>query len=213
MEEARKAAEAAKEQSQKDYEAKVDQENDSYKRFTDNLNNEKIKLDIALQEQLKRYDDEQKMFESYLNNKLRNTADYVNAYNSLMAKLVKESETGPGAGSMWAIPAPTIPGSSSTSTWPNLLPAPTIPQAAEGMIFAAPTLAMVGENYNPEAVIPLDRLNEVMASITPRGGGMGNSPVINIYNAGSVVAERELVQSMRDAFYEIQRHNVTTGLV
>jgi len=44
------------------------------------------------------------------------------------------------------------------------------PQLAQGGIISSPTMAMVGEGGVPEAVIPLDKINEVMASLSIGSG-------------------------------------------
>jgi type III secretory pathway component EscS len=74
---------------------------------------------------------------------------------------------------------------------PNLPTVPTlsVPQLAEGGIVTSPTLAMIGE-AGPEAVIPLDRLNQ---GIT-----------VNI--AGSVTSERDLIETIRRGLVNAQRN-------
>ena len=47
-----------------------------------------------------------------------------------------------------------------------------IPALAEGGIATGPTLALIGEGRGPEAVIPLDKLEGMMA------GGMGSGNVV-----------------------------------
>lgn len=67
-------------------------------------------------------------------------------------------------------------------TLPNLV----IPELAAGGVVRKPTIALVGEN-GPEAVVPL-----------PRGGRHGvGGMVVNVYVNGSVVAERDLAQTIR----------------
>lgn len=63
---------------------------------------------------------------------------------------------------------------------------------AEGGIVTAPTIGLVGE-AGPEAIIPLDRLNNM-------GGGI----TINI--AGSVISERDLVEQVRIGLLRAQRN-------
>jgi hypothetical protein len=53
---------------------------------------------------------------------------------------------------------------------------PNIPMLAQGGIVTSPTLALIGEGRGPEAVIPLNRMNEFT------GGGGGE---VNIYVQGA----------------------------
>ena len=41
----------------------------------------------------------------------------------------------------------------------------------------------------------------------PPGGGGGQPIVVNVYNAGSVITERELISSIREAFYDLKASN------
>jgi hypothetical protein len=74
---------------------------------------------------------------------------------------------------------------------PNLptIPELKVPQLANGGIVTGPTLAMIGE-AGPEAVIPLDRLNQ---GIT-----------VNV--AGSVTSERDLIETIRRGLVNSQRN-------
>lgn len=65
---------------------------------------------------------------------------------------------------------------------------------ASGGIVTSPTMALIGE-AGPEAVIPLSR-----------GGGFGGGITINISNAGSVIAEADLVSSIRNALLQAQNN-------
>jgi hypothetical protein len=65
---------------------------------------------------------------------------------------------------------------------------------ANGGIVTSPTMALIGE-AGPEAVIPLSR-----------GGGFGGGITINITNAGSVIAEADLVSSIRNALLQAQNN-------
>jgi hypothetical protein len=67
---------------------------------------------------------------------------------------------------------------------------PTIPALAEGGIVSRPTLALIGE-AGPEAVVPLGR------------GGMMGGITINV--AGSVISERDLVETVRRGLIDSQR--------
>jgi hypothetical protein len=57
-------------------------------------------------------------------------------------------------------------------------------------------MALIGE-AGPEAVIPLSRGGGF-------GGGFGGGITINITNAGSVIAEADLVSSIRNALLQAQ---------
>lgn len=67
---------------------------------------------------------------------------------------------------------------------------PQIPQLASGGIATKPTLAMIGEGNESEAVLPLSKLNSMIGGGTS-GGGMGGgitinfSPVINVSGGGA----------------------------
>lgn len=76
---------------------------------------------------------------------------------------------------------------------PNLptIPKLGIPELADGGIVTNPTLAMIGER-GPEAVIPLNRL------------GMMGGITVNV--AGSVVAEDDLIETIRRGLVRSQRN-------
>lgn len=92
---------------------------------------------------------------------------------------------------------------------------PTIPMLAAGGIATAPTLAMIGEGGEPEAVMPLSKLAELLDEWTkpkPQGGGGGQedaggdhivwSPVFNFY--GNTTKE-EAVAAARMSFAEFKK--------
>lgn len=64
---------------------------------------------------------------------------------------------------------------------------------ASGGIVTSPTMALIGE-AGPEAVIPLS------------GGGIGGNITITINNAGSVIAEADLVSGIRNALLQAQNN-------
>lgn len=68
---------------------------------------------------------------------------------------------------------------------------PEIPELANGGIVTGPTVAMIGE-AGPEPVIPLNRL-----------GGMGT---VTVNVAGSVISERDLVETVRRGLVDSQRN-------
>lgn len=92
---------------------------------------------------------------------------------------------------------------------------PTIPMLAAGGIATAPTLAMIGEGGEPEAVMPLSKLAALLDEWTkpkPQGGGGGQengdgdrivwSPVFNFY--GNTTKE-EAVEAARMSFAEFKK--------
>lgn len=63
---------------------------------------------------------------------------------------------------------------------------PKLPELAAGGIAAAPTLAMIGEGSEPEAVLPLSRLADMLPEGLPKGGDSSSevitfAPVFNFY--------------------------------
>ena len=57
---------------------------------------------------------------------------------------------------------------------------PKVPQLAEGGVATGPTLAMVGEGREPEAILPLSRLPEVGGGRGPTSVSVNFAPVINL---------------------------------
>lgn len=81
-----------------------------------------------------------------------------------------------------------VPGIGGQSVGINI---PEIPMLASGGIATGPSLAMVGEGREPEAILPLSRLGGMMSAAGP-SISVSFSPVIQITGAGTV---REDVQS------------------
>ena len=81
-----------------------------------------------------------------------------------------------------------VPGVGGKSMGINI---PQIPMLASGGIATGPSLAMVGEGREPEAILPLSRLGGMMGAGGP-SISVNFSPVIHITGAGAV---REDVQS------------------
>lgn len=78
---------------------------------------------------------------------------------------------------------------------------PTIPYLAEGGIATAPTLAMIGEGRESEAVLPLSKLSVLLRGGDTPGGGGGFvfAPVINISgNADEAAVRRALDEAYRE---------------
>ena len=105
-----------------------------------------------------------------------------------------------------------VPGVGGTTLGFNI---PTIPTLAAGGVATAPTLAMIGEGGEPEAVMPLSKLAELLDEWTkpkPQGGGGGQedaggdhivwSPVFNFY--GNTTKE-EAVAAARMSFAEFKK--------
>ena len=105
-----------------------------------------------------------------------------------------------------------VPGVGGTTLGFNI---PTIPALAAGGIATAPTLAMIGEGGEPEAVMPLSKLAALLDEWTkpkPQGGGGGQeggdgdrivwSPVFHFY--GNTTRE-EAVEAARMSFAEFKK--------
>ena len=104
-----------------------------------------------------------------------------------------------------------VPGVGGTTLGFNI---PTIPALAAGGIATAPTLAMIGEGGEPEAVMPLSKLAALLDEWTkpkPQGGGGPEdgdgdrivwSPVFNFY--GNTTKE-EAVEAARMSFAEFKK--------
>lgn len=82
---------------------------------------------------------------------------------------------------------------------PNgLLPAGfTGPRMAAGGIATGPTLALIGEGRESEAVLPLSKLDAMLS------GGTGGGVTVNVY--GSVIHERDLARTVQEAVAKARR--------
>lgn len=88
---------------------------------------------------------------------------------------------------------------------------PQIPMLATGGIATAPTLAMVGEGGEPEAVLPLSKLAQLLDDWEkkPKPGSAGGgesivfSPVFNFY--GGTPSREEAMEAGRVSFAEFKR--------
>lgn len=88
---------------------------------------------------------------------------------------------------------------------------PQIPMLATGGIATAPTLAMVGEGGEPEAVLPLSKLAQLLDAWDkkPKPGSAGGgesivfSPVFNFY--GGTPSREEAMEAGRVSFAEFKR--------
>lgn len=89
---------------------------------------------------------------------------------------------------------------------------PTIPLLAAGGIATAPTLAMIGEGAEPEAVLPLSKLAAMLDNVSAqrRGGGgreaeertIQFSPVFNFYGP---TTKEDAIEAGRLSFEEFKR--------
>ena len=85
---------------------------------------------------------------------------------------------------------------------------PRLPELAAGGIAAAPTLAMIGEGSEPEAVLPLSRLADMLPEGRPKGGDTTNetitfAPVFNFY--GGIPDEAGAKRAAAISFGEFKR--------
>ena len=105
-----------------------------------------------------------------------------------------------------------VPGAGGTTLGFNI---PTIPALAAGGVATAPTLAMIAEGGEPEAVLPLSKLAALLDEWTkkpkPTGGGgtqgggdtpIQFSPVFNFYGP---TTKEEAVEAGRVSFAEFKR--------
>lgn len=91
------------------------------------------------------------------------------------------------------------------------IPAVTLPRLAAGGIATAPTLAEIGEGGEPEAVLPLSKLADLLSRWFPKpkpgGGGTGDgvtfAPVFNFY--GGAPTREEAMEAGRLSFAEFKR--------
>lgn len=78
----------------------------------------------------------------------------------------------------------------------------SVPQLADGGVVSSATLAVIGEGSEPEAVIPLSRLDEMLNSSGDEAGG-GRSVTINQEN--NVYTELDMRQINRNMMWELSR--------
>lgn len=93
-----------------------------------------------------------------------------------------------------------VPGIGGTSVGTNI---PNIPKLANGGIATGPSLAMVGEGRESEAILPLSRLSSMLGA----GGGGGitvhYAPVIQISGTGNV--RQDVEQGLRAGNADLRR--------
>lgn len=79
---------------------------------------------------------------------------------------------------------------------------PSIPMLATGGVVTKPTLAMVGEGAEHEAVLPLSKLNRMLETAAAGGGGDGltvNGPLVSL--PGAVLDSSDRVKELSQAIY------------
>lgn len=79
---------------------------------------------------------------------------------------------------------------------------PEIPMLAEGGVATGPTLAMIGEGAESEAVLPLSKLDSLLSSAASSGyaGGGGGGDIHVTYSPSTVIqgnATPEVIEQMR----------------
>ena len=74
-----------------------------------------------------------------------------------------------------------VPGLGGKSVGVNI---PQVPALAEGGVVSSPTLAMVGEGRESEAVMPLSRLSDFIGGSGSSSLSVNFAPVINITGGG-----------------------------
>ena len=120
---------------------------------------------------------------------------YIKAINFVLGALNKIQVTLPD----W------MPGALSGKTFGiniPLVPEISIPRLKLGGIVTGPTLAMLGDNPSRrEAIVPL-----------PGNGALGNVYNITVYPQGSIIAERDLAETIREELLHIKDRNYSTGL-
>jgi len=85
---------------------------------------------------------------------------------------------------------------------------PQIPRLAEGGVVSSPTLAMIGEGREPEAVMPLSALPQIGNSMSPMPSVNVNfAPVINLSGSGNVAQDLQkgLKAGKEDLKRELER--------
>lgn len=85
---------------------------------------------------------------------------------------------------------------------------PQIPRLAEGGVVSSPTLAMIGEGREPEAVMPLSTLSQLGNSMNPVPSVNVNfAPVINLSGSGNVAQDLQkgLQAGKEDLKRELER--------
>ena len=83
--------------------------------------------------------------------------------------------------------------------WNKFAKASGVPGFAKGGIVTAPMLGMIGEGGQPEAIIPLSRLDSML------GGGNGNPIYVTVNVSGSVISEKDLVEQVRVGLLRAQK--------
>lgn len=102
----------------------------------------------------------------------------------------------------WTIGRVTIAGREifgGATIGPYTFGVPDIPYLAGGGLITGPTIAMVGEGRQDEAVLPLPDGPRVLAGLAALADGTGMAgPAVVVHAQGSILAERDLVRIIRD---------------
>lgn len=98
-----------------------------------------------------------------------------------------------------------VPGMGGKSFGLNI---PKIPGLAEGGVVTQPTVALVGEGRESEAVLPLSKLSSMIGGNAGTGAGMtvNFSPVINVNGGGGGSVYDDTRRALKDAQREFERN-------
>lgn len=80
---------------------------------------------------------------------------------------------------------------------------PEVPFLASGGIATAPSLAMVGEGREPEAILPLSKLSGMIQAPTASSVNVTFSPVINVTGSGGV--KEQVQQGLKSGIEDLKR--------
>lgn len=166
----------------------------------EHFENEATELDRELVAQIQLYRDEEAELKKSLENKEVLVAGHV---DRVIAEYERITERGGIEEPAFIAPGPLPP-----------YPAPTPPPPkkklglfAGGGLIPEPTLLYGLRSRRPYGVAGEDGVERIV----PGGGIGGRGLVVNVYNAGSVITERDLVSRIREALLEMQSSNVSLG--
>jgi tape measure domain-containing protein len=86
-----------------------------------------------------------------------------------------------------------------------------LPRLAEGGIVTSPTLAMIGEGGESEAVIPLSKLSEILGKNGSSSGGAGDTYNITL-NAGILTSKTQQMELADLVVKNIEKKRVAKGI-
>ena len=84
--------------------------------------------------------------------------------------------------------------------WNKFAKAAGVPGFAQGGIVMSPTLGLIGEGGQPEAIIPLTRLENMIG-----GRSAGDVIQVTVNVSGSVISERDLIEQVRVGLLRAQK--------